>query len=62
VKPIGTIASAFSLIIAFALAAFGIAMRSWFSFLFSAICFAVAGYLWFIQRDVAKKISGHRKG
>jgi hypothetical protein len=56
-KPIGIFASVFSLIIAIALAAFGIAMRSWLAVLFSAICLAVAGYLWFIQRDVDRKIS-----
>jgi hypothetical protein len=60
-KPIGVIAAVFSLIVAIALAAFGIVMRSRFSFLFSAICFLVAGYMWFLQRDVNKKISGRGK-
>lgn len=60
-KPIGIIAAIFSLIVAIALAAFGIAMRSWLSFLFSGICFLVAGYMWFLQRDMNKEISGRGK-
>ena len=60
-KPMGIIGSFFSLAIAIALAVFGMATRSWIAFLFSAICLAVAGYLWFIQRDVDRKISGRGK-
>jgi hypothetical protein len=37
------------------------AARSWVAVLFSAICLLVAGYLWFTQRNMDKKIRSRNK-
>jgi len=60
-KQAGTLVSLFAAAAATALAVYGMAAGSRLSLLLSAFCIVVGGYLWFIQRDVNKKISGQGK-
>lgn len=61
-KPLGILISVFSLGVGIALAVYGVAVGSWIAFLSSAVCLLVVGYMWFMQKDLNKKISGRGKG